>query len=230
MNPHGRDSQTIKCFGNNGQCQSEYHLIRDCPHESGRGRKGHGSSTRAASTINYVDSFERTFMITTHVDETLSHYENLSWTREMQQARDGLWYNGVEFQEHYLERADAMWEEAYGRCYTPRQTPSSFRRCHLCLTTCSDHYFMLTTCERCGIDHRFNCIGPARITSLCQPCQCRRMYDLRTIDEERNKHNADPQLFARVVYEAGLNDTPALERGSKLSTVHSWCRADPIPR
>ena len=55
----------MKCFGNGGQCQSESHLKRDCPHESGKGN-GRGSTS---SSVNYVESYERLFMVTIDADD-----------------------------------------------------------------------------------------------------------------------------------------------------------------
>eukprot|EP00973_Karenia_brevis_P033848 4670773-Karenia_brevis.AAC.1 len=35
QNPRGRDGQTMKCLGNNGQCSKTTHRRRECPHEPG---------------------------------------------------------------------------------------------------------------------------------------------------------------------------------------------------
>ena len=46
-NPRGKDGRTMKCFGrkpNGDQCQSETHLKRNCPFETGTGSKGSGKA------------------------------------------------------------------------------------------------------------------------------------------------------------------------------------------
>ena len=70
LNPRGRDGRIMKCHGNNGQCQSETHLKRDCPHETGKGSgRGSGVSSfaSASSVLTYTDDYNQfLFMMTAH--------------------------------------------------------------------------------------------------------------------------------------------------------------------
>ena len=56
-NPRGKDGQIMKCFGNNGRCNSTTHLKRDWPHETGN-PGGAASTMTTASSIVYVDSYD----------------------------------------------------------------------------------------------------------------------------------------------------------------------------
>ena len=64
-NPVGRDGTVMKCFGNGGTCGSEFHLKRDCPHETGNAST---ASPTAPSTF-YVGTFTELWMVTNNVDQ-----------------------------------------------------------------------------------------------------------------------------------------------------------------
>ncbi len=66
-NPRGKDGQIMKCLGNNRQCGSEEHLVRDCPHETGR-NSSQQASLRQNTSTNYVESVE--MMLYIHVVTT----------------------------------------------------------------------------------------------------------------------------------------------------------------
>ena len=64
-NPVGRDGTVMKCFGNGGTCGSEFHLKRDCPHETGNAS---AASPSSPSTF-YVGSHDQLWMVTTNGDQ-----------------------------------------------------------------------------------------------------------------------------------------------------------------
>ena len=58
-NPIGKNGQIMRCLGNNGQCRSEFHLKRNCLHETGKGAPGGKGSTSVQFTDHtYVTEIE----------------------------------------------------------------------------------------------------------------------------------------------------------------------------
>ena len=65
-NPRGPDGHIMRCIGNNGQCGSETHFRRECPHEP-HGKGSGGKRITSAATppsVHYVDTVDEfTWMI-----------------------------------------------------------------------------------------------------------------------------------------------------------------------
>ena len=95
-NPIGKNGQIMKCLGNNGQCRSEFHLKRNCLHETGKGAPGGKGSTSVQFTDHtYVTEIENLHYITAqsvdhrnvvtgngNVARTFTNFSHDRWTSE----------------------------------------------------------------------------------------------------------------------------------------------------